>query len=55
MVRDGGKAELVPAIDDDGDAVGVALLRLDEALAALVDERGGLLAPDRVEVLPGVG
>jgi hypothetical protein len=46
LVRDGGEAELAPVRDDSGDAVGAALEHLDEALAALVDERGGLLAPD---------
>ena len=44
LVRDGGTADLVLADVVPLDAVGSALHHLDEALAALVDERGGLRA-----------
>jgi Fusaric acid resistance protein-like len=55
LVRDGGTADLV-LVDESspGDVVGSALRHLDEALAALVDERGGLAGHDQADDLETV-
>ena len=45
LVADGGTADLVPHEPAPADPVGSALRHLDEALAALVDERGRLISP----------
>jgi uncharacterized membrane protein YccC len=51
LVREGGKADLVLADLVPVEPVGSALHHLDEALAALVDERGGLRAQEPAGVL----